>query len=382
MDLIIHANLFDSLDLWVLLRIRGEVLAGGLRPFNHDDLDYNPDMGERSFIYNFLFSTILLLSACQGSVSEAITPTSSPIPSQIPVRPTATPADTPLPPINLIPPNAGLPEGKISSFLDDYGPYFIYRPTTPSNPPLTLVVIHGTPAKDLSAGETAYYYAEHWAPFAEKQGWLLIVPAFNQADFSSRRGEITDALTGYRGLFGREIGADKWVLRLLGLGREALGWTEAPFLLYGHSAGGQYVGRFLVTHPELVERAVISAAVTYPQPNPAVSWPYGMAPLSSEIFWEDGTTTQVEITPDPDKWLAATQVDLKVIVGLNDLEPQLSRPGQEGQVRLAIGQNWVESMGEFAAENGVESQITFEAIPGKGHSMLGLLPYCQAAFTE
>jgi len=95
-----------------------------------------------------------------------------------------------------------------------------------------------------------------------------------------------------------------------------------------------------------------------------------------------GTTSQVEITPDLDKWLAATQVQTKVIVGLNDLEPQLSRPGQEGRVRLAIGQNWVDAMGEFAADKGLESQITFEAIPGKGHSMLGLLPYSQNALEE
>jgi hypothetical protein len=38
-------------------------------------------------------------------------------------------------------------------------------------------------------------------------------------------------------------------------------------------------------------------------------------------------------------------------------------------------------MGEFAVENSLESQIQFEAIPGKGHSMLGLLPFCQAALT-
>ncbi len=213
----------------------------------------------------------------------------------------------------------------------------------------------------------------------KKTGWLLLVPAFNQADFSSRKGEIRDALTGYRGLFGRQIPADDWVIRLLGLGRQALDLPEAPILIYGHSAGGQFVGRFLVTHPELVSRAVISAAVTYPQPDPALSWPYGMGPLSSEIVWEDGTTAQVEIIPDLEKWLAAAQVQTRVIVGLNDLEPQLQRPGQGGRVRLAIGQNWVESMGEFAAEHGVESRIAFEAIPGKGHSMVGLLPYCQAA---
>jgi hypothetical protein len=36
-------------------------------------------------------------------------------------------------------------------------------------------------------------------------------------------------------------------------------------------------------------------------------------------------------------------------------------------------------MAKFAQENGLESRITFEMIPGKGHTMLGLLPYSQAA---
>jgi len=358
-------------------------------------LKYNQIM-KRSTI--LLILAIIFLAGCQlwgatpsppipasQSPSPSITPSqSSPVSSSPSVSTSTSPqvTKTPLPPISLIPPNAGLAEGRISAFLDEYGFYFLYRPTKPSNPPQTLVVIHGTPAKDLTAGETALYYAEHWAPFAEENGWLLLVPAFNQADFSSRRGEITDALTGYRGLFGREIGADEWILRLLGLGWEALDQPEAPILIYGHSAGGQYVGRFLVTHPERVERAVISAAVTYPQPDPALSWPYGMGPLSSEIVWDDGTTAQVAVQPDLVKWLAASQIPTKVIVGLNDLEPQLQRPGQEGRVRLAIGKNWVESMRLFASENGLESQISFEAIPGKGHSMLGLLPYCQRALLE
>lgn len=33
----------------------------------------------------------------------------------------------------------------------------------------------------------------------------------------------------------------------------------------------------------------------------------------------------------------------------------------------------------FAKNNGLESQIKFEMIPGKGHSMTGLLPFTQAA---
>ncbi|NQS92576.1 MAG: hypothetical protein HQ574_09220 [Chloroflexi bacterium] len=50
---------------------------------------------------------------------------------------------------NLIP-------GEIVKNTDIYGSYYLYQPTTLSNPPKTLVVIHGTPAKELSGGETAY----------------------------------------------------------------------------------------------------------------------------------------------------------------------------------------------------------------------------------
>jgi hypothetical protein len=56
--------------------------------------------------------------------------------------------------------------------MDEYGLYVLYRPAEFSDPPRILVVIHGTPAVDLTAGQTAWYYAEHWAPFAEELGWL------------------------------------------------------------------------------------------------------------------------------------------------------------------------------------------------------------------
>ncbi len=74
-----------------------------------------------------------------------------------------------------------LTPGEITKNQDNYGPYYLYTPTSPSDPPQSLIVIHGTPALDLSAGETALYYAQNWAPFAEEQGWLLLVPAFSQA---------------------------------------------------------------------------------------------------------------------------------------------------------------------------------------------------------
>jgi poly(3-hydroxybutyrate) depolymerase len=267
--------------------------------------------------------------------------------------------------------------GQAIAAKDVFGMFYTYAPTNLSKETEIIVLIHGTPAKEETAEETAHYYIINWLDFAENYGYILIAPAFNQEDFSSREGD--HALGGYRGLFGRIINADEWVLRLVTAHQKAFGIPARPFYLYGHSAGGQFVGRFLVTHPEQVKRAVITSAATYPQPNPEIAWPFGMGALSTEIKWDESTVKQTDVVPDKQKWLAATQVPLTVIVGLNDTAELPSYPGQKGNNRFGIGQSWVQDMEKFAEENRLESQIKIEIIPGKGHSMSALIPYSQKA---
>jgi poly(3-hydroxybutyrate) depolymerase len=240
-----------------------------------------------------------------------------------------------------------------------------------------LVLIHGTPSTKYDAD--AHYYVTQWLDFAEKYGYILIAPAFNQKNFSSRLGD--HAMSGYRGLFGRKIGADEWVLRLVRAHQQAFGAASAPFYLYGHSAGGQFTGRFLVTHPESVKKALITAAATYPQPTTEVAWPFGMGELHADIEWDAETINHVDIAPDKQKWLAATQVPLTVIVGLNDTEelPVELIPGQKGRNRYIIAQNWIQDMATFAEANGLKSRFKLTIVPGRGHSMSGLIPYSQGA---
>lgn len=285
--------------------------------------------------------------------------------SLVPVVPTPQP-----PPVDHRP-------GQVVEAKDTFGTFYAYVPEELGAAPGILVLVHGTPAEEETAEATARYYVENWADFAGEQGFILIAPAFNQEDFSSRKGD--HALGGYRGLFGREIGADEWLLRLVQAHRQVFGVQEESFYMYGHSAGGQFAARFLVTHPEQVRKAVITAAATYPQPNPEVAWPFGMAELHADIEWDAGTINRVDVAPDKQKWLAATQVPLTVIVGLNDTAELPAFPGQKGKNRFGIGRKWVQDMASFAGENGLECRFEFEMVPGTGHSMSGLLPYSQKA---
>ena len=279
------------------------------------------------------------------------------------------------------PPTAREP-GQLFEGQDLFGTFYAYVPTTLPEKPEILVLVHGTPPEGGTAEANAEYYITNWIDFSEEQGTILIAPAFNQEDFSSRLGD--HALSGYRGLFGREIGADEWVLRLVRAHQEAFGSTDEPFYLYGHSAGGQFTGRFLVTHPQAVKRAVITAAATYPQPTNEVAWPFGMGELHADVEWDPDTTRHVDVVPDEAKWLAATQVPLTVIVGLNDTGelPSYLIPGQKGRNRYVIARNWIADMAALAEANGLESHFKLEIVPGRGHSMSGLLPYSQAALVS
>ena len=282
------------------------------------------------------------------------------------------PEPVPEPPISREP-------GLLAEAEDTFGTFYTYVPTTVPEKPEILVLVHGTPQEGETAESSAEFLATAWIDFAEKQGLLLITPTFNQEDFSSRLGD--HARSGYRGLFGREVGADEWVLRLVGAYREAFGSADEQFYLYGHSAGGQFTGRFLVTHPEALKAAVITSAATYPQPTTEVAWPFGRGELHADVEWDPETVQQVDVVPDKETWLAATQVPLTVIVGLNDTGelPESLIPGQKGTNRYVIARNWVQDMAAFAAANGLESRFRLELVPGIGHSMTGLLPYSQEA---
>ena len=279
------------------------------------------------------------------------------------------------------PPTAHEP-GQLTEAEDTFGTFYAYVPTTIPEKPEILVLVHGTPQEGETAESSAEYLATRWIDFAQEQGFILIAPTFNQADFSSRLGD--HALSGYRGLFGRQIGADEWVLRLVRAHQEAFGSASEQFYLYGHSAGGQFTGRFLVTHPEYVRSAVISSAATYPQPSTEVDWPFGMGELHTDVEWDPDTVLHVDIVPDEPAWLAATQVPLTVIVGLNDTAelPASLIPGQKGNNRYIIARNWVQDMAAFAEANGLESRFRFEIVPGIGHSMTGLMPYSQKALVS
>lgn len=256
------------------------------------------------------------------------------------------------------------------------GAFYYYLPSAVDADLNLLVLVHGTPVKGETAVSTAHYYLNNWRDFADKNQFILIAPAFDQLNYSSKDGQ--QALGGYRGLFGRTIGADQFLLNIIDAVQQANIYQADRFYLYGHSAGGQFTARFIMQHPERIKGAIISAPATYPQPTDAFKWPYGLAPLDGTLQWlAPEEETAVSITPNIEKWLTAVALPVTVIVGLDDRVYQPDRTGQKGNSRIVIAHNWVSDIDAFAAAHGVESQIKLSIIPNQRHSSTGLMPFCQ-----
>jgi hypothetical protein len=240
----------------------------------------------------------------------------------------------------------------------EFGPaaYFV-----PREPRRIVVLAHGYPWPDgWLFGPFLLSYAKgavrRWAPFAESSAAIVIAPAMGAGEFA-----------GFREMFGLRIDADEYVNRLVdSAARQLVHPFDGRFDLHGHSAGGQFAARYLVTHPSRLRHAILSAPSTYPYPDSTVAWPNGMAPVIRDA--QSGSRAGARYSPDPAGWLqAASQVPVTVLVGSRDTEPRPPSPGQSGNTRLERAKAWVLAMKRLAESNGKTPTVRLVIAPGLDH---------------
>lgn len=146
-----------------------------------------------------------------------------------------------------------------------------YRPAALPPAAPVLFVIHGV-------GRNAAEYLDDWVEFADQRHFLLVVPEFSKAEFPGEEafnsGNMFDAA-------GRPRPRAEWSYSVIEPLFDALparlGGTRRDYLLYGHSAGAQFVQRFLYFVPEArVTRIVAANAGWYMLPTFAAAFPYGL----------------------------------------------------------------------------------------------------------
>lgn len=283
------------------------------------------------------------------------------------------------------------------------------------NPLPIVVVVHGSIGNDEEARGMALRYLRRYSdpdPVnntpspADTERFAVIAPVFSQSDYGGREGP----LGGYRGMIGRhredfeprKTDPDGFINGILNsyLHKHPEVFSRKT-LFYGHSAGGQFLSRYVVTHPDRVAAMVISSAGTYPFPDSTFLWTDGMGSLRKTIQWSTGGERDFAFSPSSSLFRRAARLPVTVVVGDSEDPlpvPEAQRtPGFEdhnscpGSVvncphptlncqncpqwsptglgtNYARGQLWVQAMQDFAGLSASDPGIGFLPLSGVQHN--------------
>ena len=226
----------------------------------------------------------------------------------------------------------------------------IYKPATFTANARVLVIMHGL-------NRDARGYLRTWEPLAEKYGAVLVAPEFAKAGWPKSRHYAQGNLLGANRR-SKPPGAWSFVAmeRAVKIAAHATGAKDDSFLLYGLSAGGQFVHRYImVTGGRGVIKAVAANSGWYMWPDELRRYPYGVGGYQRNL-----------------KQAFATR--LTILAGGRDNNPDaknLARSDNamaQGKTRLERAKNFFAAASAAAKRRGAIFNWRFATVPDAGHS--------------
>lgn len=239
-------------------------------------------------------------------------------------------------------------------------PVWYYFPENAHEDASILIVMHGV-------NRDANRYRDEWTPYARKYGFILVAPEFSEAAFpggnSYSVGGTTDGKGNPRP---HEQWSFSYIEPIFDAVKAATGNHSERYYMFGHSAGAQFVHRFLYFVPDArVAKAVAANAGWWTMPDPAIDFPYG---LRGSAVDEAALKNML-------------QRPLVVLLGTADTDPEdvhLRRTAgalAEGPNRLARGHTFYEAGKREAEALGVTLGWQLDTAPGVAHSDSGMAAF-------
>lgn len=215
-----------------------------------------------------------------------------------------------------------------------------------------VVVIHGW----LRAGG----YHKAWSRLAEGRNIVVLSPMFREKHFPSASAfQCGNTYNKAKHENPRSLWTYTCVDGAFALARNKLRLQASQYYMYGHSAGAQFVHRFMYWCPNSpVAAAAAANAGWYTLPDAKVKWPYG-----------------VRGTPAHTKGRLQRYLSARLMVLLGDADNDVNdkhlrrneRVKSQGPHRLARGLNFVEACKALAEGLGVECGVHGVVVPGVAH---------------
>jgi dienelactone hydrolase len=239
-------------------------------------------------------------------------------------------------------------------------PVWYYRPKgfTPDTP--VLFVMHGV-------RRNADQYRDNWIALAERNGLLILAPEFSNQNFpKSWAYNLGNVVSREAGGTLRPTPERAWsfpiVDRIFEQVRQRTGSRRTRFAIFGHSAGAQFVHRYMTfTGGPKVDIAVSANAGWYTLPTHSEAFPYGLG--------------QTALPPASVK--AALAKRMVILLGEEDTvqddnfrtAPEAMR---QGATRLDRGKLYFAAAKAEAARLGTPFDWRLAFGPGVGHDNAGM----------
>jgi len=236
-------------------------------------------------------------------------------------------------------------------------PVWTYRPKsfTPDTP--ILFVMHGVK-------RNADDYRDNWTGLADEHSLLIVAPEFSSDNFPKSRAYNLGNVMSHVDAGGKFIPAPEkdWsfpiIDRIFEAVRQASGSRRTTFSIFGHSAGAQFVHRYLTfTGGPKVDLALAANAGWYMLPSGNETFPYGLgqtALTDGHLRNAFGKTLVVMLGEEDTKQDANLRTTREAM--------------RQGPTRLDRGKNYFETARQAAAKMGVPFNWRMVLVPGVGHS--------------
>ncbi len=236
--------------------------------------------------------------------------------------------------------------------------YYLPSDTNPDTP--VLFVMHGVK-------RDAERYRNEWLPHAQERGFILVTPEFSERNFPGSVGYNTG---NTRDAQDKPLPSEQWSFSFLepifDAVKAATGNRSERYSLYGHSAGAQFVHRFMYFVPDArVKQAVAANAGWWTLPDLKGDFPYG---LHDSVIDEAGLK-------------AMLARPLVVLLGTEDTDPNhtnLRRTPEamaQGAHRFARGQYFYDAGQRQAKDLGAPLAWKLATAPGVGHVDRDMAPF-------
>lgn len=215
-----------------------------------------------------------------------------------------------------------------------------------------------------------------WKYFAEKYGFVVLAPEYSKTYYTENDYQFGSVCrSSGSGVLNEE---SQWTYQtveaLFDYFKSETGNTSATYHLFGHSAGGQFVHRFLLAMPGArVERAVAA--------NPG-SWTF---PCVEGITGTDGKTygwpyaVAATLFADAAHLTAFFARKMYVQIGTADTDendsslPKDAPSMAQGPHRYARGRNFFAACTTVAGESDMPLRFVLSEVEGVGHSTLRMV---------